>query len=422
MEIANKYPLPGATVEIKALSLSTVTDENGVYIIRDIPLGEYSIEASMPGFRTQVKTRVLILPNRTFELDFELEETSLESHEVTVYPEYFIKNKDENVSSSRLTYYEVRGDPEGYNLPRTLSSLHSVGTAEDYSASIIVRGGSPDENLTLIDHIEVDSPVHFPNLGGGGGGMTIINTELIKDVTFSSGGFPARYGGKLSSFMDISLREGKKDKIGSSFDFSMAGVSFIIEGPLRGKTSFIVNYRKSFFEILDKFSDIGDVVPNYDDYYARLDLNINPENKAWIFWIGGKDYMEVPETMIFASDKLVWKGNQNIIGLNWRSLIGEKGFLITTLAFINNTADLIAGREFELQNNRTRSFAKASISYELNKAHLLEMGMQIGTMELSYKHQISSHRSPTGLLLEEEVVEGAHHTYPFSFIFRMFGK
>ncbi len=183
---------------------------------------------------------------------------------VTVYPEYFIK-KRENVSSSRLTYCEIRGILEGYNLPRMLSSLPGVETAEDYPASIIVRGESPDENLTLIDNIEVDSPVHLLDLGGGG--MSIINTKLIKDVAFE---------------------RVKKDKLSSSFDFSMAGVSFIIEGPLREKTSFIINYRKRFFEILDKFSDIGDVVPKYDDYYARLDLNINPKNKAWIFWIGEK--------------------------------------------------------------------------------------------------------------------------------------
>ncbi len=73
--------------------------------------------------------------------------------------------------------------------------------------------------------------------------------------------------------------------------------------------------------------------------------------------------MEVSETMIFDSDKLRWKGDQNIIGLNWGSLIGERGFIITTLAFTNNTADLRAGREFEIQNNRNRSFTKASISY-----------------------------------------------------------
>jgi outer membrane receptor protein involved in Fe transport len=401
-----KKPLSGAEVKIKGLSLHAITDENGNFTIENIPFGEYSVEVSLPGFKTQVKTRIIVIPESTISIDFELEEAPLESHSVTVYPEYFIKNKDEITSTSRLTYYEVRGDPEGYNLPRMLSSLPGVATAEDYSASIIVRGGNPDENLVLIDNVEIDSPVHFPDLGGGGGGMTIINTELVKDVSFSSGGFPARFGGKLSSIMNISMREGNREKFESTLDLSMAGLSIIAEGPLSKKTSFILNYRNSFYKFLDKFSEIGDVIPEYEDYYARFDIDLNPNNKAWLFWIRGKDYMEVPEEIIFSSEKLIWRGNQDIIGFNWRSLFKNSGYLLTTFAFINNWADLSAGKDFQLKNKQTHIFGKFSFTKEIFKNHIFEIGAQFGNLELSRRYMIKSHRSPSGFIVEEEDLEG----------------
>lgn len=414
-EKLTKQPLPGATVVIKGLSLFSTTDENGIFTIQNIPFGEYAVEASLPGFKSQVKTRIIIIPGRTIALDFELEETPVEAHSITVYPEYFIKDEEETTSSSRLTYHEVRGDPEGYNLPRMLSSLPGVATAEDYSGSIIVRGGSPDENLVLIDNVEIDSPVHFPELGGGGGGMTIINTELVKDVSFSSGGFSARYGGKLSSFMNISLKEGNREKFKSTFDFSMAGISFIAEGPLTKRSSFILNYRKSFLEVLDKFSDIGDVIPSYDDYYARLDIDINSKNKAWLFWIRGKDYMEVPEAMTFSSENLIWKGNQDIVGFNWRSIFKNKGYILATLAFIDNWADLSAGNDFKLQNNQTHIFAKASFTKEILKNHIFEIGVLLGDIDISRKFMIKSHRSPSGFMIEEENKEGDYYSNRFFF-------
>ncbi len=405
-EKLTKQPLTGAEVSIKELGLYSITDENGIFKIEKIPFGEYSVEASLSGFKTQVKTRIIIIPESTISVDFELEEAPTEVHSMTVYPEYFIKNKDEAVSTSRLSYYEVRGDPEGYNLPRMLSSLPGVATAEDYSAAIIVRGGNPDENLFLIDNVEINSPVHLPDLGGGGGGMTIINTELVKDVSFSSGGFPARFGGKLSSIMDIFLREGKREKFESTLDLSIAGLSLIAEGPLSQNLSFIFNYRNSFLKILDKFSDIGDVIPEYDDYYARFDIDLNTNNRAWLFWIRGKDYMEVPEEIIFSSEKLIWKGNQDIFGLNWRSLLKNKGYLLTTFAFINNWADLSAGEDFKLKNNQAHIFGKFCFTKEIFKNHTFEMGAQFGNLELSRKYMIKFHMSPSGFKVEEEDIEG----------------
>ncbi len=154
-EKLTKQPLTGAEVSIKELGLYSITDGNGIFKIEKISFGEYSVEASLSGFKTQVKTRIITIPESTISVDFELEEAPTEAHSITVYHEYFIKNKDETVSTSRLSYYEVRGDPEGYNLPRMLSSIPGVATAEDYSAAIIVRGGNPDENLFLIDNMEL---------------------------------------------------------------------------------------------------------------------------------------------------------------------------------------------------------------------------------------------------------------------------
>lgn len=393
---STNQPLVGAEVVVWGSGRGTQTDESGRYRIDSIPIGQYSVEASLIGYRSLTKTRVTILSRRVVDLDFELEQAAVELPGITVRPDYFPKERSQATSSTEFDYHEVRTDPEGYNLPRVLSSLPGVATDQDYSAAIIVRGGSPDENLTILDNVEIPNPSHFPELGGGGGVLTIINTDLVRDVTFSSGGFPARFGNKLSSFLNIEPRDGNREHFEALFDLSMVGLTFILEGPILNKATYSLCYRKSFLEVLDWFSDIGDVIPYYDDYYARFTFEPRASDKFSLLNIWTKDHLTVPRWSPNLGNDLVWQGWMAITGFNWSHIIGNHGFLRTTLSRNALKNHLKAEDEFDYTPEEESYLASTDLHYRLTKAILLETGVQVGFWSLAKSVFSAPYRLPTG--------------------------
>ena len=129
-----KQPLPGVNVTILGTNMGAATDINGKYLIENVPIRDYSLQANMMDYKPLVKIRIYPIPNRTIVIDFELEQSMLEMQGITVTPEYFSKEKDAVVSSHKISFYEARGNPEGYNVQRMLTSLPGVAAVEDYIA------------------------------------------------------------------------------------------------------------------------------------------------------------------------------------------------------------------------------------------------------------------------------------------------
>jgi outer membrane receptor for ferrienterochelin and colicin len=186
----------------------------------------------MIGYSSISRANVNIYSHTQTTLKFHLNPASLEGDVVTVRAGFFEKAKDGIVSTQTIDIEEIRSDPIGnYDIQMMMHSLPSVITATDQNNEIIVRGGGPGENLFIMDHLEIPNPNHFGEVGSGGGPINILNTEFVDRIDFFAGGFPARYGDKQSSVMDISLREGSYDQFNMNLEMTMAGVGFLTEGP-----------------------------------------------------------------------------------------------------------------------------------------------------------------------------------------------
>ena len=169
-------------------------------------------------------------------------------------------------------------------------SLPAVVTDTDQNNEIIVRGGGPGENLFVMDHLDIPNPNHFGFVGKGGGPVNLINTEFVERIDFYAGGFPSIYGDKQSSVMNMSLRDGNFKNTDYDLEMSMAGLGFLIEGPIiKNKVSFISSYRKSFIDNLiesagltsvPKYSNSGPFLALWPSAYILLILhtNINAHN------------------------------------------------------------------------------------------------------------------------------------------------
>ena len=141
-----------------------------------------------------------------------------------------------------------------------------------------MRGGSPIENTFYIDNIEIPNINHFPVEGSSDGPIGLLNVDFIEDVNFYSGGFSSIYGDRLSSIMEISFREGAKDKIQPQMNLSMQGFGAAIEGPISDKGSYMVSGNMSYLDLILDPSETGGAIPRYGDAQAKVVYNLNNKN------------------------------------------------------------------------------------------------------------------------------------------------
>lgn len=194
-DASTQQPLIGANIIISGLDMGSATDLEGVFYIRNVPVGSYNLTVTMIGYKSISRANIHVVPQRSTVTNFILRPTVLEGDSITVTANYFEQARDAITSSRTVDIEEIRSDPVGsYDIMAMMQSLPSVISGADQTNEIIVRGGSPGENLFVMDHIEIPYPNHFPEQGKGGGPITMIDTDFIERVDFFAGSFPARYG------------------------------------------------------------------------------------------------------------------------------------------------------------------------------------------------------------------------------------
>jgi outer membrane receptor for ferrienterochelin and colicin len=137
------------------------------------------------------------------------------------------------VSSTKLAAEEIRRFPGGFeDIVRTVATLPGVAVVNEGGRNdLLVRGGGPSENLYLINNIEVPNINHFGSQGSSSGALSFVNLDFIDRVEFSTGGFGARYGDKMSSVLSLGIRPGRSDRIGGEATISATQFGLNLEGP-----------------------------------------------------------------------------------------------------------------------------------------------------------------------------------------------
>jgi hypothetical protein len=195
---------------------------------------------------------------------------------------------------------------------------------------LIVRGGSPLENAFFVDGIEIPNINHFPAQGSSGGPLGMLPVDLLRDVTFSAGGFPVRYGDRLSAVMDISFREGGRDGIEAQTDLNFTGFGGVLEGPLGARGSWLLSARRSYLDLLVSAIDIGtSVAPWYGDAHAKIVYELSPEHRVSFVGLWSDDHND-PDAETAAENDMQYYGRQDVYnataGLTWRALWSARTF------------------------------------------------------------------------------------------------
>ncbi len=334
-DLDTKQPLPGANVILNGTNMGAATDYNGHFEILNIPVGSYSIQVHMIGYKSQARANVRALANRSTTVNLSLEPTILSGNNIVVTAGYFERVKDAATSVRSVDFEEIRSDPVGaYDILSMMQSLPSVVSGADQSNEIIVRGGAPGENLFVMDHLDIPYPVHYPQQGSGGGPITMVNTDFIERIDFFAGSFPARYGDKLSSVMDVTVRDGNRDSHESKLSFDMAGFGASLEGPLNQNSSYLVSVKRSFLDFIIQQSGLM-AIPKYWTFQGKVTYDLSPQEKLMVNYLGGIDGIEIvgedtPQSR--GAENVEYHSQQHTLGLTYKNLFSSQGYLLASLA------------------------------------------------------------------------------------------
>ncbi len=319
--------LSHANVILENTMLGSSTGPKGVFTIKGVPEGEYNLFVMMMGYRTMLVRNVRVFPGKTRKIYIPLRPKVLELGGVQVTADKATQLVDHErslagheVITPRLVVNRAGAFEDAY---RAMISLPSVSSRNDLNTQLYVRGGSPDQNLVLYEGIEILNPSRLFVVMGGG--VSVVNPDIIQAIDLAPGGFEVNYGNKMSALMRINTREGRRDRTSVGTSLSLINARTVAEGPLaEGRGSWLVAARRSLYDLLaNQLYSQSYVFPYFYDLHSKIAYNFNVNTKLSAFYtrLG-----EGAQLFDFESEKLdlLNKGKGNIAGLRLNSIINPK--------------------------------------------------------------------------------------------------
>ncbi|MFL5787039.1 MAG: TonB-dependent receptor [Flavisolibacter sp.] len=285
-----KQPLVGVTVMVKGTNRTGVTDTLGMFEIESVPEGTYSVAASIIGYQEKIVNDVLVVRDKIYFAEWEMIEATSSLGAVSVKAYRNENNPRLPVSTYSFSREEIFRNPGAQgDIFRAIGILPGVTSGGAQYSAISVRGQGTADNVYMVDdmpmfelsHLEIEgfnAGFNDPN----GGRFSIFAPRVVDNALFQSGGFPAQYGRKSSSFLSLGIKEGNKFSSSWSGQFDLLGFTLIYDGPSHvfKNTSLFATARYQNFSLLEKVVDLkGAGLPSYGDYMIKITTELNKKNK-----------------------------------------------------------------------------------------------------------------------------------------------
>ncbi len=371
-DAANGETLIGATVLVQGTTTGTATNEYGFYSLSLEP-GTYELVISSLGFAERVVGVDLSTGNR--KLDIELEEVGTQLAEVVVTAEEEDRNvRDLQMSVEQLDMSTIQKIPTllgETDVLRSIQLLPGVTTVGEGAAGFNVRGGSIDQNLVLLDEAPVYNSSHLF------GFFSVFNPDAVKNVKLYKGGIPARFGGRLSSILDVRMREGNNKQFEMQGGVGTIFSRLAVEAPLiKDKASFLLAGRRSYIDVLARpflGEDFEDVALNFYDLTLKTNLKAGEKDQVFLSGYLGRDVFRFDNAAGFN-----W-GNGTAT-LRWNHLFNDRLFSNFTVYYSNYDYEILFGEDEEDNfdwNARIINYSvKPEFSYFINPENVLRFGGQ----------------------------------------------
>ena len=389
-----QQPLPGITIELQPGMIRGISDSSGAFRISGVQPGTYAVSFSGVGYQSKTITNLVINSGNESSLQIELEQDVKELNTVVVTGRRNtakVATIESPLSIQRLTTEDIKANPGGnFDISKVIQSLPGVGGGiggGSFRNDVIIRGGSPAENVFYLDGIEVPIINHFSTQGSGGGPQGILNVSFIEDVRLSTSAFDARYDNALSSVFQFKQKNGNNNQVQGNFRLSASEVAATFDGPLNKKTTFLASARRSYLQLLFKALDLP-IRPNYWDLQFKTTTRINKRTTLNFLGIAAIDEFKFAAPKDATPEKL-YVINSNP-GINqWSYAVGatlkkltDKGFW--NLAISRNTLDNQADKYLDNEHPKEAERTFRIKSRETENRLRLDVNNTYGDWKLSY--------------------------------------
>lgn len=312
--------LIGASIYIKELQKGITTNEYGFYSI-SLPAGKYTVQVSYVSFITKEETVNL---TGNIRKNYGLSTDSKELEEIVISEN--VKRADikrPEMSVNRLSAEEIKKMPAvmgEVDVLKSLLTLPGVTNAGEGASGFNVRGGSADQNLILLDEATIYNSSHLF------GFFSVFNSDAIKELKLYKGGIPAKFGGRLSSVLDIYQKEGNKKDFHMTGGIGAISSRILAEGPIvKDKASFLIGGRASYAHLFLKLAD-NDNSAYFYDLNTKLSYNLGENDNLYLSGYFGRDLLDI-------SDNFSNVYGNAVLNLRWNHLFSDKLFSNTSLIY-----------------------------------------------------------------------------------------
>lgn len=367
-DIKTGEPLYGASVVIEGTKTGVLSDQYGYYSLT-IPKGRNIINIQSMGIR-DTRRQLMVYSEGRMNIDLQPQVISLKNVVVSAERTSLVRGMQMGVQ--KIDIKSIKQVPVAFgetDILRVVMTMPGVKTIGEASTGLNVRGGASDQNLILFNDATIFNPSHFFGL------FSAFNPEVVKDLQLYKSGIPAKYGGRLSSVLEVNSREGNKKEITGSAGIGLLTSRINIEGPLvKDKSSFIFGARTTYANWL------LNLLPNeyknsraaFNDINFNITHEINKQNSIYFTGYMSNDQFNLN------NDTSYHYGNRNI-SLKWKHVFNNKWYAIAASGYDGYNYDISSERNpstaYKLAFDINQYYLKTHVNYFANAKHTIEFGM-----------------------------------------------
>jgi hypothetical protein len=385
--------LSGANIYLPGLKTGTTANKYGFYSITLPSADSVELIISFVGYAA-VNIKVPLIQN--IDLNVELRPGTI-LKEITITSDRRERPSESvRMSAVKLPVEQIKKVPTllgEKDVLKVLQLLPGVQKGSEGSSGLYVRGGGPDQNLIILDDATVYNASHLF------GFLSVFNGDALKSVELIKGGFPARYGGRLSSVLEMQMKDGNKEKWHGSAGIGLVSANATLEGPIKKeKISILLSGRRTFADVLAAPFTKGEI-PNYYfyDFNAKINFDFSRNNKLYLSSYFGKDKYNLNSKSDEYIDKFGFNWGNSTATARWNHLFSDK--------FFSNASLIYSNYDFNI-NNRSHSIKEDKDYYaEYNS----------GIRDFSLKYDIDFIPNP-GHWFKTGVIFTDHRFNPYAFV------
>lgn len=357
----------------------TMSKNHGFFALPKLKEGTYFLIARSLGYKTYIREISTSIQNKARIFNIELQQVNVQLPEFTVKGE-----REKNISFSKIdiSYDLMKKLPSlsgELDVLKSLQLLPGIKAESEMSSGLYVRGGSPDQNLTLIDDAILYNPAHLGNFS------STFNSYAVKNIRLIKGAFPAEYGGRLSSVLDIKLRSGTKEKSKGVLGIGSINSFMVLEGPLSENSTYMISGRKMYYDLFQNNFNKNSIAPRYNfaDVNAKITFNKTESDIFSFSAFYSGDNLINPSNMNDMKYDIEW--NNTSFSINWLKINTKSLLINNSLSYINfKTKSILidktnnaAGSDYFASSNLQDVFVKSNVELNWNKDNVFKTGIEL---------------------------------------------